>query len=198
MKWNMETAEEIIRQCERLTGVTANFALSDKAGNGELMNICEEKRQVSFSPLMCNDEDMPENIVKQCFFLAFCGMERDALGIGLLWNNAVEFVERLCTETGTEFTDFEEVESFVRPVRRKLFPDPKNGGCFFRTGDILREKGPCSGGCKFVVTDIEKTEEGIMVSYRILPSEYFPDNGKVYTDEEVKMSEWFRIYERTE
>ncbi len=198
MNWNIEEAEKVIRECEGLTGVTADFTVTDNVRNGEIMDIREEKREVGISPLMCSDEGVPDSIVRQCLFLAFCGMENEKLGLGRLWYSSVEQVERLCVQTGTKFTDFEEVENYIRPVRRRLFPDPKDGGCYFRIGDILRGKAPCSGGCKYTVTDIELTEEGIMVSYRTAPSKYFPDNGRTYTEEEETLFKRFNIYERRE
>ncbi len=196
MKWNIEEAEKVVRECERLTGVTADFTVTDRVKNGEIMDIREEKRELGISPLMCSDEDIPDSIVRQCIFLAFCGLENEKLELGRLWHSAVRKAEQLCEQTGTEFTDFEDIENYIRPVRRRLFPDPKDGGCYFRVGDILRGKAPCSGECKFIVTDMEASEEGIMVSCRMVPGRYYPDDGITYTEEERVVFERFNIYER--
>lgn len=196
--WNKESVAKVLEGYAELSGVKVeDFTVTENVKKGDILYIHEEDREIGFCPLMCNNPDMPDDTVRLMLMTFFCALAREPLGL-TWWSDCQDHVKILCEKTGIEYIDFFDTEDYVRPVRRKLFPNPKDGGSFFRIGDILRNKAPCSGGCKYTVTDMKLTEEGIMISYRVVPSKYFPDNGRIYIEEEATVFDRFYLYERAE
>ncbi len=168
MKKTVFTAEvmaDVISKCNSLLQENLTFSIEADNETNVMMEVTDNRTKIVFSPLICNHPEMNESAVYS-YILHICSAFHTVENGALYWERLESCVKKLSKEIGIEYMNHYEIEAHVRKVRRIIFPDSANGGCYFKVGQFLHWVNGSDSGRIYLITNISPlTEDGIFITY---------------------------------
>lgn len=190
MIWDENFIKNMIASFENSSRTDIQIYVRNESGVNTVMQYNADNNEILFSPKICNDELLPDFVVISALAFIYSAIKLELQS----FNNILQvrnYAANLCNNIGSKYIDEDECEEYIRPIRRKYFPDSLNGGCYFKVGDLIRQRPRGGVSPKFTITAISPlTESGIMISYKPLRSK------KLHISEEKELYQnYFMTYE---
>lgn len=192
MVWNENFIKNLIASFENNSRDEIQICIRSEPNLNTVMQYNADKSEILYSSEICNDESLPDFAVISALAFIYSAIKLELQ----IYNNISQVrkhAANLCDDIGSKYICEDECEEYIRPVRRKHFPDSLNGGCYFKLGDIIRQRPGSGFAPRCTITAISPlTESGIMISYKLYDSEI------VRTSEEKEVYQDYIITYETE
>ena len=191
--WNESSIKNMFSSFDNTLEADVTFNIRRDSTLNTVIQYNADNNEVLYSQEICNDELLPDFVVISALAFIYSAIMLELQS----FNNILQvrnYAANLCNDIGSKYIDEDECEEYIRPIRRKHLPDSLNGGCYFKVGDLIRQRPRGGVSPKFTITAISPlTESGIMISYKPLRSK------KLRISEEKELYQnYFIIYETEE
>lgn len=167
MVWNENFIKNMLASFDNVSRAVIQIHVRNEQSLNTVMQYNADNNEILFSPKICNDELLPDFVVISALAFVYSAIKLELQS----FNNILQvrsYAANLCNDIGSKYIDEDECEEYIRPVRRIHFPDSLNGGCYFKVGDLIRERPGSGFAPKCTITAISPlTESGIMISYKL-------------------------------
>lgn len=176
-EWTVEKIQDFFDYLNGHFGLSVNPEI--EVGNKNKFPLQWKKVKMLFVPGFFNDDEIDEDVRKNLLIIMYSCFYHTKYNDNHVGVHPMFMVKGICNELGFRYLTDSEVESNLRPVRRRLYQDAEND-YFFKVGYELRE----STWVSYEVTKIERTPDDIFVTVRPIGCK-LGNPEKVFTEEEL-------------
>ena len=184
MIWNENFIKNMIASFDNSSRAGIQIYVRSDPSLNSVMQYNADNNEILYSQEICNDELLPDFVVISALAFIYAAIKLELQN----YNNISQvrnYASNLCEDIGSKYIGENECEEYIRPVRRRHFPDSLNGGCYFKVGDLIRQRPGSGFAPRCTITAISPlTENGIMISYKLHNSEIIrtSEERKLYRD----------------